>query len=385
MAGFRGAPMSSQPPPTPYPHWMLAEVYEQPEALRRTLHHYADGDTLRAESTEPLRAWLKAQTQLLIAASGSSRHAGLVGEVLLEELSSLPVDVEYASEYSYRTPQTASPAGVVVISQSGETGDTLLALRSALKAGQPTLAITNVPSSTMMREADVAMPTLAGVERAIPATKSFTAQLLALELLTLIAAQVHGTMPADALKQRLADLWTLPERIAEQLSAWDTAARVFAEQVSSANSFLFCGRGVHYPIAREGALKLKESAYVHAEAYPAGELRHGPTALVSAESPLVFLATVDRSDAGSVRRYDSVLQLMRELREKNAPIFVIANEGDANAADLGSASASIQPVTEPLAAICEVIPLQLLAYHFAIRRGVDVDRPRNLVKSVQAL
>ncbi len=372
-------------PPEPYPHWMLAEIYEQPEALTRTLAHYADGPTLRPGVTEPLRAWLRSQTQLLIAASGSSRHAGLVGEVLLEELSSLPVDVEYASEYSYRSPQTASSAGVVVISQSGETGDTLLALRRALAAGQPTLAITNVPGSTMMREAGASMPLFAGPERAIPATKSFTAQLLALELLTLIAAETHGTLPREAIGDRLEQLWALPERIALQMNAWQGAAQSFAKQVSSANSFLFCGRSVHYPIAREGALKLKESAYVHAEAYPAGELRHGPTALVSAQSPLVMIATVDRQDAGSVHRYDSVMQLTRELRDKDAPMLIIANEGDSDAAELASVLVTIPPMREALAAICEVIPLQLLAYHFATDRGIDVDRPRNLVKSVSAL
>ena len=377
--------MSDPLPPEPYPHWMLAEIYEQPTALRRTLAHYAQGPHLRPEVTEPLRAWLRAQTQLLIAASGSSRHAGLVGEVLLEDLSSLPVDVEYASEYSYRSPQTPSTAGVVVISQSGETGDTLLALRRALAAGQPTLAITNVPGSTMMREAGAAMPLLAGVERAIPATKSFTAQLLALQVLTLLAAETHGTLPPEAIGERLLQLWALPEQIAQRMPAWQVAAERFATQVASANSFMFCGRSVHYPIAREGALKLKESAYVHAEAYPAGELRHGPTALVSADTPLVVIATVDRRNEGSVQRYESVLGLMRELRDKNAPMLVIANEDDAEAARLASTLVPMQPMPEALAAICEVIPLQLLAYHFAIHRGIDVDRPRNLVKSVSAL
>lgn len=377
--------MTSSSPPKPFPHWMLAEIYEQPEALQRTLAHYADGSSLRANITDPIRLWLFAQTQLLIAASGSSRHAGLVAEVLLEDLSSLPVDVEYASEYSYRTPQTASPAGVVVISQSGETGDTLLALRRAVAAGQPTLAITNVPDSTMMREADLAMPTLAGPERAIPATKSFTAQLLALELLTLLAAQTHGRLQPEAISSRLEQLQHLPGIIKQQIPSWQRSAAAFAQQVSDANSFLFCGRGVHFPIAREGALKLKESAYLHAEAYPAGELRHGPTALVSAETPLVMIATVDPQDRGSVQRYESVLQLMRELHAKNAPMFVLANEGDAEAAALATTVVSIQPTTEPLAAICEVIPLQFLAYHFATQRGIDVDRPRNLVKSVSAL
>ncbi len=377
--------MSGSTPPAPFAHWMRAEIFEQPDALRRTLEHYAEAAALRSDITDPIRKWLAAQSQLLIAASGSSRHAGLVGEVLLEDVSSLPVDVEYASEYSYRTPLTASPAGVVVISQSGETGDTLLALRNARAAGQPTMAITNVPTSTMMREADVAMPTLAGPERAIPATKSFTAQLLALELLTLIAAQTHGTLTPAELQLRIQQLWTLPDTVKQQTSNWEQVAQQFAQSIAGANSFLFCGRGLHYPIAREGALKLKESAYVHAEAYPAGELRHGPTALVNDETPMVIIATVDRNDKGSVQRYESVLQLMRELRAKNAPMLVIGTDGDQQAAELASAYIPVQAASEPLSAICEVVPLQLLAYHFATARGIDVDRPRNLVKSVAAL
>ncbi len=377
--------MSAPTPPSPFAHWMRAEIFEQPDALRKTLEHYVDASALRKDITDPIRKWLAAQAQLLIAASGSSRHAGLVGEVLLEDVSSLPVDVEYASEYSYRTPLTASPAGVVVISQSGETGDTLLALRNARAAGQPTMAITNVPTSTMMREADVAMPTLAGPERAIPATKSFTAQLLALELLTLIAAETHGTLTEPEVQQRLEQLWTLPGTIEQQLPAWEQVAQHFAQTISGANSFLFCGRGLHYPIAREGALKLKESAYVHAEAYPAGELRHGPTALVNDETPIVMIATVDRNDKGSVQRYESVLQLMRELRAKNAPMLVIGTEEDQQAAELASAYVAVRAASEPLSAICEVVPLQLLAYYFATARGIDVDRPRNLVKSVAAL
>lgn len=377
--------MFSDKPPQPFAHWMLAEIYEQPEALRRTLDHYADGSTMRAGVVAPIRSWLREQSQLLIAASGSSRHAGLVGEVLLEDVSSLPVDVEYASEYSFRTPQTVSPAGVVVISQSGETGDTLLALRRALAAGQPTLAITNVSASTMMREAQVAMPLLAGPEYAIPATKSFTAQLLALEVLTLLAAEATDTLSTDAVAERLGRLWSLPDSISRQLGVWQEAVAAFARQVSQANSFLFCGRGVHYPIAREGALKLKESAYVHAEAYPAGELRHGPTALVSSETPLVMIATVDPQDEGSVRRYESVLHLTQELHAKGAPLLVIANEDDTQVAQFATTVVPVPRMPESLAAISVVIPLQLLAYHFAVQRGIDVDRPRNLVKSVAAL
>ena len=220
---------SPSKPPNGFPHWMLAEIYEQPEALRRTLDHYVQDNSFCRETTAPITAWLSVQRQLLIAASGSSRHAGLAGEILLEDVTTLPVDVEYASEYSFRTPQTESGAGVVVISQSGETADTLLALRRALSARRPTLAITNVPGSTMMREAQVAMPLLAGPEHAIPATKSFTAQLLAMTLLSLLAAEVQGSLSHAEIAARLVSLHDLPARIAAQLTLWNAAAQDFAQ------------------------------------------------------------------------------------------------------------------------------------------------------------
>jgi glutamine---fructose-6-phosphate transaminase (isomerizing) len=364
---------------------MLAEIYEQPEALRRTLAAYVEGTSFRRDVTDPISEWLRKQTQVVIAASGSSRHAGLVGEVLLEDISSLPVDVEYASEYSYRSPQAPSSAGVIVISQSGETGDTLQALRRAIVAGQPTLAITNVPGSTMMREASVPVPTLAGPERAIPATKSFTAQLLVLELLSLLAAEVHGSMGAAAIAERLGQLTELPARIERQLVAWQAAAQRAVEATAEASSFLFCGRSLHYAIAREGALKLKESAYLHAEAYPSGELRHGPTALVSPETPVFMIATVQRDLAGSVQRYDSSVQLLQDLHGKGATLVAIANADDSVVPGLADQIVSVEPGPEPVTAICEVIPLQLFAYLFAVHRGIDVDRPRNLVKAVLAV
>ncbi len=372
------------PPPAPFKHWMLAEIHEQPQTLARTLARYAEGTGFRDETAAPARDWIARQQQLLVAASGSSRHAGLVAEVLIEEISTLPVDVEYASEYGYREPKARSRAGMVVISQSGETADTLAALRKGAADGCDTLAITNVATSTMAREAGVSMPTEAGRELAIPATKSFTAQLLVLELLALLAAGSHGALPDAALTAALADLQTLPGLVASQLAGWQAAVEPIARQFSDRNSFLFLGRGVHYPIAREGALKLKESAYVHAEAYPSGELKHGPNALVSEGIPLVMLATHEPGNAQSLLRHGKVVQLMRDMRAQGATVVALANKGDREAADLATAVIEVEPANEPLLAICEVIPLQMFAYFTAIARGIDVDRPRNLVKAVVA-
>ncbi len=367
----------------PYAHWMLREIFEQPETIGRTFDQFAGEEGFRTEPCAPILAWLQqVESKIVIAASGSSRHAGLVAELLIQNLSGIPVDVEYASEYSYESRQSADPAAVLVISQSGETADTLAALRKANAAGLPTLAITNVPGSSMDREANASMPTLAGRERAIPATKSFTAQLLNLYLLALLAAATRGSMDAAELHVRLGEIAALPDRIEGQLAGWNEAIRGIAEQYSGARSFLFLGRGIHYAIAREGALKLKESAYLHAEGYPSGELKHGPNALVAEGTPLVMLATVDHGDPDSVQRYEKVVQLMRDMREQGATILAIANSGDAEVAGLATHVIAIDPAREVLLALCEVIPLQLLAYWVAVRHGIDVDHPRNLTKAV---
>jgi len=371
--------------PTPFPHWMLREIYDQPETLTATLETYLLDGAFHPETTAPIRAWLRAANgEIVIAASGSSRHAGLVAELTLEDLSGFAVDVEYASEYIYRSAKTRSNAAVMVISQSGETADTLHALRKAIADGHPTLAITNVPTSSMAREAGVSFPTAAGRERAIPATKSFTAQLLNLYLLALLAAEVNQTLTPAELSARLAELAALPAQLAAQIPAWQSAVESIAQHYAQAQSFLFLGRGVHYAIAREGALKLKESAYLHAEGYPSGELKHGPNALVSEGTPLVMLATYDPSDPGSVERYEKVLQLLRDMRAQGADILALVNTGDTVAASLATHALFIGPAREALLPLFEVVPLQLLAYSMAIQNNIDVDNPRNLTKAVLA-
>jgi glucosamine--fructose-6-phosphate aminotransferase (isomerizing) len=360
---------------------MLREIHEQPATLAATLDRYLDRGQFRAEACDPLREWLRAAgEEIVIAASGSSRHAGMCAELLIEDLSGIAVDVEYASEYCYRSEKALKNAAVLVISQSGETADTLAALRKANAAGHPTLAIANVAHSTMAREAMASFPTMAGVERAVPATKSFTAQLLNALLLALLAAESREANSSG----RLDLLAALPGAIAAQLPQWESAVREIAQHYRTARSFLFLGRGIHYPIAREGALKLKESSYLHAEGYPTGELKHGPNALVGDGTPLVILATVDRSDAGSVERYGKTLQLIRDMRAQRATILAIANTGDTQAAALADHTIFVDETLEELLPICEVVPLQLLAYFVAVGNGIDVDRPRNLTKAVLA-
>jgi glucosamine--fructose-6-phosphate aminotransferase (isomerizing) len=374
--------MAEQQSPAPFEHWMKREIYEQGPTLSATLAHYVGLDGL-LQSCEPLRTWLReAGEEIVIAASGSSRHAGMVAELFLEDRSGIAVDVEYASEYTYRNEHALKNASVLVISQSGETVDTLAALRKAKLAGHRTMAVTNVVGSSMAREADVSFPTAAGRERAIPATKSFTAQLLNLYLLSLLAAEVRGTVAPDEINRLLQKVRALPAMIEEQLAGWDAAVEQMAPKYGDAKSFLFCGRGVHYPIAREAALKLKESSYLHAEGYPAGELKHGPNALVSDGTPLVLIATRDTRDTGSVERYGKVLQLMADMREQGARILAVANAGDDAVADLANDVIWVKETQEELLAICEVIPLQLFAYWMAVNNGIDVDHPRNLSKAV---
>jgi glucosamine--fructose-6-phosphate aminotransferase (isomerizing) len=371
--------------PYPFAHWMLREIYEQPGTLSVTVDQYAQGDGFQADTCASALAWLTSiQSKLVIAASGSSRHAGLFAELLIEDLSGIAVDVEYASEYCYRSEKSLTDAAVMVISQSGETADTLAALRKANLAGHATLAITNVEDSTMAREATASLPTLAGRERAIPATKSFTAQLLNLYLLALMSAEVRGAIDPAELGVRLWEVAQLPAKIEKQLKGWDDAMREVAGHYRAAKNFLFLGRGLHYSIAREGALKLKESAYLHAEGYPSGELKHGPNALVAEGTPLVMIATVDRSDVDSQLRYEKVVQLMRDMRAQGASVLAIANRGDDAVGELASHTVYVEECREALLAICEVIPLHFLSCWMAVNNGIDVDHPRNLTKAVLA-
>jgi len=376
--------------PGQFRHHMLREIHEQPDALSRTLDQYIDlanpTPQLREETLAGAARLFRHHPDLIITASGSSRHAGLAAEILFEDLAGLMVDVEYASEYACRSTHLRrhpeSPTPVLVISQSGETADTLAALREANRRGHPTIAVSNVSQSTMMHEAMVPLCTHAGVEQAVPATKSFTTQLLLMEVLALLAARELHSMAEDEIEARLQQLGALPGSVRSQLPGWEQSTSVLAAKYADAKTFLYLGRGVHYAIAREGALKLKESSYLHAEGYPAGELKHGPNALVSDEVPLVVLATFDSQEPESMLRYEKTISLLYDMRQQGARVLAISNAGDNTVRSLATDTVDVAPVSEALLPIAEVIPLQLFAYFMAVHHGVDVDRPRNLSKAV---
>ena len=365
-----------------FEHEMLREIHEQPESLRKTIALYVHGNALNPEIAHQLSNWSNPTGEILIAASGSSRHSGLYAEILLEDFCEFAVDVEYASEYSCRGRSDPRHQSVLVLSQSGETSDTLAVLNEARRNGQRTLAITNAPASTMAHTADVSMPLAAGTERAIPATKSFTCQLATLYLLALYeSARIHS-VDAASLARLIKELDAIPQVIESSLVGWNQQMASLAARYKSAASFLYLGRGVHYAIAREGALKLKEASYVHAEGYPVGELKHGPNALVSEHVPLVVIATVDRALEASVLRYEKTLQLLRDVKAEGANVIAIANSDDESIMGLVNDVVSIERTSEYLLPLLEVVPLQLFAYFMAVELGINVDRPRNLSKAV---
>jgi glutamine---fructose-6-phosphate transaminase (isomerizing) len=365
-----------------FPNSMLKEIYEQPHAIRECIRSNVDGDLIFAESLQPIESALFNFKKIIIAASGSSRNAGLAGEIMMEDLAGVAVDVEYASEYCYRSTHAGTDPVVVVITQSGETADTLAAQREALNRGAKTVAISNVSDSTIAHEASATLHTFAGLEKAVPATKSFTTQLTVLYLLSLFLARKRGRMTSEVTRTHLNFLSQLPDAIEESLPSWDAQAAACAREYQQARAFLYLGRGVHYAIAREGALKLKEISYVQAEGLPAGELRHGPNALVDEKLPVIVLATRDSSDPDSVLRYQKTLAVLEYVKNRGGKSVAIACEGDREIASVTDRVIHVPAAPELLLPILEVVPLQLFAYHFAILNGCDVDHPRNLVKSV---
>jgi glutamine---fructose-6-phosphate transaminase (isomerizing) len=368
--------------PTIFTHAMRREIYEQPRAIARTIEQHLDNDIIFPGELHAIETSLLTFEKLIIAASGSSRHAGLAGEIMIEDLSGVAVDVEYASEYSYRSTHAAVEPIVMVVTQSGETADTIAAQREALTRGVKTIAVSNVAEATIPREASAALITGAGPELAIPATKSFTAQLTVLYLMALFLARKRGRMTSEVTRSYLQRLLALPDAIEANLSEWDALAEQFGEKHYRAEKFLYLGRGVHYAIAREGALKLKETSYAHAEGYPAGELKHGPNALVDEKLPVVVLATYDRSDPDSMLRYRRTLDVMKEVKARRGQVIAIATEGDQEIPEVADDVFFVPAAPELLLPIVEVIPLQLFAYHVATKKGYNVDRPRNLVKAV---
>jgi len=361
---------------------MRREIYEQPTAIAKTIQKHLKNDIIFPGELEPIEGALLTFEKLIIAASGSSRHAGLAGEIMIEDLSGVAVDVEYASEYCYRSTHASVDPIVMVITQSGETADTTAAQREALTRGVKTIAISNMPDTTIVREAGAALITGAGPEISIPATKSFTTQLTILYLMALFLARKRGRKTSEVTRSDLQRFMQLPEAIETSLKAWDNLAEEFGSVHFKAEKFLYLGRGVHYAIAREGALKLKEISYAHAEGYPVGELKHGPNALVDEKLPVVVIATCDRGDPDSVLRYRRTLDVMREVRSRRGPLVAVATEGDREVPKIADHVFHVPAAPELLLPIAEVIPLQLFAYHVALQKGYDVDHPRNLVKAV---
>jgi glucosamine--fructose-6-phosphate aminotransferase (isomerizing) len=367
-----------------YKHFMLKEINEQPRAIRDTTLGRVSLDTghVFLEKLDITDAELKAASQITIAACGTSWHAGLAGKFMIERLARLPVEVDYASEYRYRDPIADPRAIGLLITQSGETADTLAAQAELIAKGSKTLAICNVVGAAITRKAHGTLTTNAGPEIGVASTKAFTAQLTALFVLALHLAQVRGTI-TDAESLKLVDeLSKLPGKVEDVLRAVDDQCYQLAKVFHTANDFLFLGRGIHYPIALEGALKLKEISYIHAEGYPAGEMKHGPNALIDETLPVVCIATKDPNDPSSVLKYEKTLSNIQEVTARSGRVIAIAIEGDEEIKQLVEHTIQIPQAPELLLPVLEVVPLQLLAYHIAVRRGCDVDQPRNLAKSV---
>ena len=358
-----------------YPHFMLKEICEQAETVRSTLR----GRLLVSEGTARLNGLNLTTEQcneirhIVIVACGTSWHAGLVGRHILEELARIPVSVEYASEYRYRRQVRLPGTVTIAISQSGETADTLEALRSARAAGSTVLGLVNVVGSTIAREADGGIYLHAGPEIGVASTKAFTSQVVALLLLGLYLGRQRG-LDAEEGRRLVSQLVRLPELV-ERALAVEPQVRALAERYADARNALYLGRGANFPVALEGALKLKEISYIHAEGYPAAEMKHGPIALIDANMPVVCLAPKD-----SV--YPKIVSNMQEVKARGGRIIAITSEGNGDLSKLADHQVAV-PASPPLIApVLTVIPLQLLAYHIAVLRGCDVDRPRNLAKSV---
>ncbi|HKE86192.1 MAG TPA: glutamine--fructose-6-phosphate transaminase (isomerizing), partial [Vicinamibacterales bacterium] len=361
-------------------HFMLKEIFEQPTAARDTIlgRVSLDSGKIFLEDLNISDATIRALQKVTIIACGTSWHAGLVGKYLIESLAQVPVEVDYGSEYRYRSPIVGPNELAVVITQSGETADTLAALREAKRRGASSIAICNVVGSMATREADGTVYTHAGPEIGVASTKAFTSQLVALHLLALHLAQVRGTLSSSAMRGHIEDLLHIPHIIEQAIKA-ATAMEKVAERFHARTDFLFLGRGINYPIALEGALKLKEISYIHAEGYPAGEMKHGPIALIDERMPVVAIAPDDAV-------FEKMIGNVQEAKARGGSVIAITSAGDERMASvLDSAHHVIlaMPRTSPLLTpIVMTIPLQLLAYYIAVRRGCDVDQPRNLAKSV---
>lgn len=358
-----------------YDHFMLKEIMEQPQTIEDGMRGrlLPDEGMARLGGLVPELQSLLYARRILITACGTSWHAALIGEYLLEEFVRIPVEVEYASEFRYRDPVLDNDCAVLVISQSGETADTLAALREAKRKGVKVFGICNVVGSTIARETDAGIYIHAGPEIGVASTKAFTSQVTVLTLITLLLARMRSMSAAKGV-EIAKELQALPGKVKHILEGAE-AIKAIAKEYHTASNFLYLGRGYNFPVALEGALKLKEISYIHAEGYPAAEMKHGPIALIDDNMPVVFIATKDST-------YDKIISNIEEVRARKGRVIAIATEGDEAIKSRADHVIYVPPTLEFLTPILTIIPLQLLAYYIAILRGCDVDQPRNLAKSV---
>jgi len=368
-----------------FKHYMLKEIFEQPRAIRDTMLGRISQDTGKVflDQMEISEKEFRNFRNIKIVACGTSWHAGLAGKFMIERLAGVPVEVDYGSEFRYRNPIIDDHTLVICISQSGETADTLAAQREAKQKGAKTLAICNVVGSMVTREAAGTILTHAGPEIGVASTKAFTGQLTALMLISLYLGQLRDKLSPDVAKKLMQEFTRIPQKLelillGDQDGLYEGLARQFFRHTN----FLYLARGIHYPIALEGALKLKEISYIHAEGYPAGEMKHGPNALIDENLPVVVLATRDEFDSESMTRYEKSVSNIQEVKARDGIVISVVTEGDHLARKASDHVIEIPPAPELMAPILEIVPLQLLAYHIAVRRGCDVDQPRNLAKSV---
>jgi glucosamine--fructose-6-phosphate aminotransferase (isomerizing) len=366
-----------------FKHFMLKEIYEQPRAVRDTTLGRISQETGRVflEEMQITEEEFRTAKKINIAACGTSWHAAQAGKFMIERLARIPVEVDYASEWRYRDPIIDTDDITLLISQSGETADTIAAQREAKAKGSKTLVICNVVGSMMTREAAGTIYTHAGPEIGVASTKAFTAQLTALYLLAMYLGEMRGTVNDQRAQQSMQELTRIPGKL-EYILTHEESCEGLAREYGRARDFLFLGRGIHYPIALEGALKLKEISYIHAEGYPAGEMKHGPNALIDENLPVVIIATRDVNDKLSMTRYEKTMSNLEEVKARSGRVIALATEGDEEIRKAADHVLYVPPAPDELSPILEIVPLQLLAYHIAVRRGCDVDQPRNLAKSV---
>ena len=367
-----------------FKHFMLKEIFEQPRAVRDTTQNRVSLDTghVYLDEINIPAAYFRSFSDIKIAACGTAWHAALVAKYLIEELARVPVEVDYASEFRYRNPILTPSTLMMVISQSGETADTLAALREAKEKACRSIAICNVQGAMMTREADGTIYTHAGPEIGVASTKAFTSQMVAAYLFALYLAQERGTLTEDQLKWHVRHLSELPVKMEKLLNDPSIDYEDLSKHFVLSSDFLYLGRGINFPIALEGALKLKEISYIHAEGYAAGEMKHGPNALIDSRLPVVVINTLDSDDEKSKLRYEKTLSNIQEVRARDGIVVAIVTEGDTDTRDMASFTIEVPPSSELLSPVLATIPMQLLAYHIAVRRGCDVDQPRNLAKSV---